>query len=273
MYLRVIIGFVAFFSFWSCSSNLGEQIETINEEIEKAETSSLIDGLKALEIPSDFNFETSMSIDFEIDVKSLKNKSLSGVKVSFYTADPDQGGEFIASGFTDDIGKLVTKVHLPTYVDEVFVQVHTVGFANQQTVTVNPNISLVFGGIPEVRAVSFATENGNTPSHISDNFYYMGDYSKGDVHGLPAYLEPQGDDLSQAFLNDVKMSLPEHKPVPTFNPQYLATGNELDVVVNDVSDVWSPLSLKERVLKIHWGIMFLILITHLLSRVRLILFL
>jgi len=120
----------------------------------------------------------------------------------------------------------------------VFVQVNSAGFANQQTVAVSPNIYLEFGGPPPVRKPNFANKNSTDRVHISDNFYYMGDFSNGSNKGLPAYLEPEGDDLSQAFLNDVNASLPEHRPVPTYNPQYLTTGNELDVVVNETSNVW-----------------------------------
>ena len=228
---RITYSIIAVFALWSCSSNIEEQIETI-------EPTTVSGGIKDLQVPANFNFKTTTAVAFDIDVKSLKDKALAGVKVSFFTAHPDLGGKYIASAYTNNSGKVNTSIQLPTYVEEVFVQVHSAGFANQQTVAVTPNISLDFGGTPPARKPNFASKNSSDRIHISDNFYYMGDYSKGNWNGLPAYLEPEGDDLSQAFLNDVNASLPEQRPVPTYNPQYLTTGNELDVVVKETSDVW-----------------------------------
>lgn len=228
---RFIYSFIAVFALWSCSSNIEEQVETI-------EPTTVSGGIKDLQVPANFNFKTTTAVSLDIDVKSLKDKALARVKVSFFTAHPDLGGKYIASAYTNNSGKVTTSIQLPTYVEEVFVQVHAARFANQQTVAVSTNISLDFGGTPPTRRPDFSAKNSTDRIHIKDNFYYMGDYSKGSGNGLPAYLEPQGEDLTQAFLNDVNASLPEQRPVPTYNPQYLTTGNELDVFVKETSDVW-----------------------------------
>jgi len=81
-----------------------------------------------------------------------------------------------------------------------------------------------------------AAQSGPVP--ISGNYYYMGGFTCGNYKGLPDYLESNGDHISQSFLNEVNASLPESKPVPTNNPSYLASSNELDVVVEEKSDVW-----------------------------------
>mgnify|MGYP001428999426 FL=1 len=54
----------------------------------------------------------------------------------------------------------------------------------------------------------------------------------------PDYLEAQGENLSQEFLDVVNASLLEAKPIPIFNPRYLTAGNELDIFVVDPSEVW-----------------------------------
>ena len=219
--------------FYSCTP-------TIEEAVDSVETSSTISGgIKDLKIPANFNFKTSKAITIDINVKNLKDKPLPNTRVSFFTAHPDFGGRPIATAFTDESGKLNTSIQIPTYLETIFVMVNSYGFANQQEVAVSPYINLDFGGIPLARKHKSLKKTTSNRIHISDNFYYVGDFEKGSVSsGLPYYLEPQGDDLTQAFLNDVRASLPEQRPVPTYNPQYLTTGNELDVIVNETSDVW-----------------------------------
>ena len=193
--------------------------------------------LANINVPSNFNYETIQDIEVDIGVRGLTDFPLAGVKVSFHTDHPDFGGKHLSSAFTDINGQLNIKVQIPTYLEEIFVQVHSVGFANQKSFLVAPQIQHSFGGIPEARSAA-TSKNSSTPTHISDNYYYMGTFSSGSSGGLPDYLEAQGDNLSQEFLDGVNASLPEAKPVPIFNPGYLTEGNELDIVVVDPSEVW-----------------------------------
>ena len=47
----------------------------------------------------------------------------------------------------------------------------------------------------------------------------MGGFSDGTWGGVPHYLEDEGDNLSQEFLNDINASLPNSR-VPFNNPEY-----------------------------------------------------
>lgn len=224
-----IASLTIFFIFYSCSKD--EIVEDI-----QADPSS--NDITQPDIPLDFNFQTTDEINVDITVTSITNQPLSGKKVSFFTDHPDFGGEYLASAFTNSSGSLSTEIQIPTYLEDIFVQVHSAGFGNQKKIPVTSQISLEFGGIPEPRSMESNNKFSNDPIHISDNYYYMGTFNEGILNGLPHYLEPDGDDLSQDFLNDVDASLPENNPVPTHNPHYLTSGNELDVVVMAQSDVW-----------------------------------
>ncbi len=216
----------------SCAPNLEEFSDTDPNIIDDSE------GILAnLNIPSNFNYETTQDIEVNIGVSGLTDLPLAGVKVSFHTRHPDDGGKHLSSVFTDINGQLDVKVQIPSYYEEIFVQVHSAGFANQKAFPVAPQIQHNFGGAPEARSTN-SSKSSSTPTHISGNYYYMGTFSNGSSGGLPDYLEAQGDNLSQEFLDGVDASLPETKPVPVFNPGYLNTGNELDVVVVDPSEVW-----------------------------------
>ena len=70
---------------------------------------------------------------------------------------------------------------------------------------------------------------------IQAQYNYLGTY---DSQGKPNYLEPTRDVVTQAFLDDVDASLPEGKPVPTYNPQYISTNAQTDICLKDSADVW-----------------------------------
>jgi len=54
----------------------------------------------------------------------------------------------------------------------------------------------------------------------------------------PNYLVSPNDALSQSYLADVNASLPEGSPLPQTHPEYLATGNEANLVLQQAAEVW-----------------------------------
>jgi len=197
----------------------------------------ITEDIRDLQIPAAFNFETSNEVQCRVDVKGLQGQALGGVKVSFYTDHPDFGGTKIGTGLTKSDGVLDMPLQVPAYQEQVFVRVHQSGIANIDSFDLKPQVNLSFGGVLPQRKMKAGALSAN-PIPISGNYYYMGAYNTGSWKGLPLYLETPGDNLSQQFLDDVDASLPEEAPVPTNNPQYLTSGNELDVVITDRSDVW-----------------------------------
>jgi len=220
--------FLLAFAFVACQKD--EPSQTTNTGIS--------DDITKIQVPGSFNYETLEEVQSQIQVDGLQGQPLRGVKVSFYTAHPDFGGENIGSGFTKADGSLNMPIKVPSFVDYLFVRVHQAGFANIDSARVQANINMSFGGVLPQRSNKMANSSASTPIPISSNYYYMGSYNTGSWKGLPHYLEVPGDQLSQQFLDDVDASLPEEAPVPTNNPQYLTSGNELDVVVTQRSDVW-----------------------------------
>jgi LruC domain-containing protein len=226
---KILLPFLLLLITISCVEN----IETIDPD-SNSNDSDLIN----VNVPSSFNFETTTEVEVDIDVKSNSGLPLSGVKVSFYTDNPDFGGNYLTSLFTNSEGKLNSKIKLPTYLQEIFIQVNSLGFANQKSQSVTPYMSIEFGGLINQERSSFTNKSSTTRIPISGNYYYIGQFSTGLNEGLPNYLEPTPDVITQNFLDDVNASLPSSQSVPINNPQYLATSNQLDVVVVDKSDVW-----------------------------------
>lgn len=73
-----------------------------------------------------------------------------------------------------------------------------------------------------------------TFSFSYSQFQYLGNFTS---DGTPLYFVTS-DVVSQATLNLVKNALPEQYPVPTYNPQYISSGYDTDIILEDSADVW-----------------------------------
>ncbi|NQX77376.1 LruC domain-containing protein [Gilvibacter sp.] len=215
---------------------INDQEEVVTED-QVTQDANPGNDIRQLEVPANFDFSTTGKVATNITVNSIDNMPLSGVKVGFYTEHPDFGGKLISSAITNSAGKVTSDIQVPTYLQQVFVQVHATGMVSQQYAAADQPINLNFGGAPDSGFGKMA-KSASSPIPISGNYYYMGEFTTGSNAGLPLYLEAERDDLSQEFLDDVNASLPEGSPVPDYNPQYLTTGNELDVQLESTSDVW-----------------------------------
>ncbi|WP_010181053.1 DUF6923 family protein [Aquimarina agarilytica] len=87
---------------------------------------------------------------------------------------------------------------------------------------------------------SFSPDNGGqTPASfpipaLCDRYNYLGEFS---ADGTPLYLD-ENDVISQATIDMVANALPESYPVPDFNPHYISSGYDTDVVVQEQADIW-----------------------------------
>ncbi|KJD32172.1 hypothetical protein PK35_12125 [Tamlana nanhaiensis] len=70
---------------------------------------------------------------------------------------------------------------------------------------------------------------------FAQNFNYLGDYT---YDGTPLYLEPTSDVIDDATMQMVSNSLPEGYPVPDYNPHYISSGYDTDIVIEKPADVW-----------------------------------
>ncbi len=70
---------------------------------------------------------------------------------------------------------------------------------------------------------------------LSQSYQYLGAY---DSMGTPQYLVSPGDVIDTATSDMIGNSLPEGYPVPTYNPHYITSGYETDIIVDSPADVW-----------------------------------
>lgn len=69
---------------------------------------------------------------------------------------------------------------------------------------------------------------------ICDRYNYLGEFNE---QGAPLYLE-ENDVVSQETLDMIANSLPESYPVPDFNPHYISSGYDTDLIIDAPAEVW-----------------------------------
>lgn len=70
---------------------------------------------------------------------------------------------------------------------------------------------------------------------IAQSYQFLGSYT---AKGTPNYLEPVGDVVSIETLELIDGALPESYPVPDYNPHYISSGYDTDVILLDSAEVW-----------------------------------
>ncbi|WP_130735767.1 DUF4114 domain-containing protein [Flavobacterium sp. J27] len=68
----------------------------------------------------------------------------------------------------------------------------------------------------------------------SQNYQFLGPYT---ADGTPLYFATN-DTVSQETLDLVASSLPENYPVPVYNPQYISSGYDTDLIIDETAEVW-----------------------------------
>ncbi|MGL5112130.1 MAG: DUF4114 domain-containing protein [Flavobacterium sp.] len=68
----------------------------------------------------------------------------------------------------------------------------------------------------------------------AQNYNFLGTYTS---DGTPTYFA-ESDVVDNATMTLVRNSLPESYPVPTYNPQYISSGYDTNIVVSKPADVW-----------------------------------
>lgn len=192
-----------------------------------------------LVVPEGFSYETTKDVQLNVQVADLNSLPLANKALKIYSKDPLDGGVLLGTGFTNSEGVLSSWLRVPTYLNEVFIQVGFVGFANNRSVAINNDkIQAQFGGPSKsvrannTRSTASGLKSGNAKTRIgSSNFFLMSTY---DANGVPANLEVPGDVVSTDLLNDINGALPNG---PSDAPNVAASGAS-DATIVEQSQVW-----------------------------------
>lgn len=218
-----IISIIPTILFTSCQKEINTK-ENLVSNVEK------MDDLK---INPDFNYKTTQEINFKIKTLDFTGMPMPNVRINIMTDFTENNGTLYSSILTDQKGNCTFSREIPSYYKEVVLSTQFLGYPREvKLAIINGSIDYTYGGIiPNTKSSLGELLN---PKSTNSNFSFLGSYNSS---GVPSYLLTN-DMFDNQFLSNVNATLPEQRPVPTFNPQYIANGTETDVKLNEACDVW-----------------------------------
>ncbi len=180
-----------------------------------------------LQVEDNFNYSTTHSVTINLQVQNGEGQGVPNIPFKIYDKAPADGGKLFDTGSTTATGSIVLKTTLPTYLSSVYV----VGYMSSlELPIINNSVNYEFG-------YGLEDQGRNDKRIISPSKTDLEYISSYNAQGVPNDMER--DVLPAEFLVKVDATLPENMPVPQFHPNYLAEGNQLNVlVIDEAADVW-----------------------------------
>lgn len=234
--LTLVIGSI----FTSCTKDIvkdNNNNQTINPNPET---------MQEMLVPAGFSYKTTEDVNFTIKLLANNDQPLGGVRIDIMDDSPENEGRIIATGMTNTEGILSMPYNIPSYLNQVVLNINYIGVVNNVIVPIeanNKSVNITLGGKNPMK-VSTTDDKNLVKSNISlgKSFsrlsYRKGTFTTGTNGGVPNYLLSPRDIVTSQFLADINATLPERRPVPTFNPQYLANNLERNLVLTSQCDVW-----------------------------------
>lgn len=198
--------------------------------------------MSELDVPDGFLFQTTQALTLHISAVDNAKNTLHDIpfRVLMQTEDGAEPA-LLFSGKTDGNGHFETTQSIPAAAKRLIVETAYPGLPSA-TVELNGqtalDITLGANNLVDGRS-GYAKEK---PTHFSSagvsdrsTFSYIGTYNG---EGVPFYLMPEGDVVSQDILNMIAASLPEGQPVPTYHPEYIANGVQTNTVLTEDAEIW-----------------------------------
>lgn len=220
------------------------------KEIKKDEANTTINPnpqtMQEMVVPAGFSYKTTQDVNFTVKLLANNDQPLASVRIDIMDDSPENNGKIIATGITNSAGILSMPYNIPNYLKQVVLNVNYIGVVNNVIVPVdanNPSVNITIGGKNPMKVVTAEEKNllkphvslGKAFSRLS---YRKGTFTTGSNGGVPNYLLSPRDVVTSQFLADVNATLPEQRPVPTYNSQYLATNLQRNLLLTAQCDVW-----------------------------------
>jgi LruC domain-containing protein len=199
--------------------------------------------MSELSVPDGFHYATAHNVN--LLVAAVDNQKKTMVNIPFRVLIQDEPGSdlvLLFNGRTDDQGNFSMARNLPISATKLVIQTDYPGLPSASVDLNGQNtIAVTLGdgnGVKDRSGHSKENPSQYSKSAASDRstgFDYLGTF---DSDGVPNYLMPQGDIVSQDILNMITATLPEGQPVPTYHPEYITNSVETNTVLDDSAAVW-----------------------------------
>jgi LruC domain-containing protein len=229
----LILSIVA--SLISCRKSLENQADNGNKTPKE-----FVTDINEMIVPDGFDYKTTQNIDFKVQLLTNNDQALKGIRVDFMDKSPEDGGIIYATGISDANGYVEVSKELPTNVTEIVINTDYLGLPNNLIGTIQAGkLTVNIGGSAPQKLVTADTRKHYPTAPLGKNASkFSRKLGSWDANGKPNYLMQGRDNISQTFLNDVNVSLPERRPVPQYNPEYLASNKERNLILKEMCDVW-----------------------------------
>lgn len=215
--------------------------QKVTKEIKEMVDPANVKDINELVVPANFEFKTTNEIGFSVQLLTNDDKPIKNVRVDIMDGASDLNGKVLFSGSTDNFGVFSAKSEIPSYMKQVVVNTDYIGIPNDVLLDlVVPATSITLGGSApsKIQTIQskYTTNNFVSLGKATDFSYRLGTWET--VNGKPNYLVTPRDVVSSTFLANLNTSLPERRPVPIYNPGYLANTAERNIKITALSDVW-----------------------------------
>ncbi len=188
--------------------------------------------LNSLNFPSGFDWTTEKKLSVTLDQNIAENLS-----INIHYLD---GNNKMSLGNFNLIknNKVEINLSVPKDCDEIYLTPLNSLYKDALLLSTEENVNLsiskeTFTKVQKTMPNYEMIENNNF-NKVNLTFSYLAGYNS---LGVPSNLIIPRDPISQSLLDDINASLPESRPVPQYNSEYITTKN-LDTRILSASEVW-----------------------------------
>lgn len=189
------------------------------------------------EIIGYFDFHTSRDVSMRIFFDGQQAARLPDVPFEIAMSPEFENNQSVFARLTTGADGIVeVKSNLPATIDTIYVRATYTG-VNQLW-----KAPIVNNTVDWNQAVAYNNENVSAAKAISSgrteaypySIQYLGTWN---TAGLPSYLVSPDEYVDPGLLARINESVPEYRPVPTYNPEYL-TSTDKSLFLKEFADVW-----------------------------------
>jgi len=192
-----------------------------------------VESMNDLVVDRNFKFETHKNVNIQVRFLDNMDAPVRGMRLDIYTAHPDSGGIRLISGMTGNDGLFECEYNVAAYLESLAICTDAIGFPNFREVPISSNkAECTFGGRNGTKQLK---SGGAFFKSTNSVFVPLGTYNN---QGVPNYLEPQNDIIDASMIADINATLPERIALPVSHPQYFASANVQNMILNEACNVW-----------------------------------
>ncbi|NME70185.1 LruC domain-containing protein [Flammeovirga aprica] len=189
------------------------------------------EGFESLQVDPSFDYSTNANFLFSVQQEFTE----SNLPVEIYTSENFEEGDLLSTVALKGKEPFTTTFNLNKGLSKVYVKALKTGVPQFYEFDVQPGLNRLLINDKSIYDNTIE-ETGSSSSRTNYNGTLHDVYGGWNSQGLPNYLTDP-DTVPQDLIDDIDASLPERRPVPTYNPQYLVDVN-YDTKLTDSCDVW-----------------------------------